>query len=398
MLFSKPKKSIGLDIGTHSVKAVQLSKSGSRLYLDGAGYSQVDRSQLNLDPVAAMSAAVRESIRNLQINQSVVVGALPGQSVVLRYPRLPEVPESKLGEAIEKEAGQHIPYDLSEVFLDWALLDNVNQGDEKLLKILLVAAKHEVIDSRMQVGEAAEVPFHILGVDSLALADAAEACDFLRVGETVALLNAGLSSVSIHFVKDGVSNFIRDISWGTRELIQALTRARRIEYDQAEKLLCEGGLLEEQAEPAEEDMEMASAQEPTGGGASGSSLLEPFEDEEPVAPRAGARVPDSEKPVSEILATPLNRLVSEIRRSFEYYEHELYESPIDRLILSGGIADIPGLPQLLHEELGMKGIETADPLASALVISDGRVAREMRERPAQFMVAVGLAARGTAEL
>jgi type IV pilus assembly protein PilM len=366
--------------------------------LEGAGYGLVDRGQLNLDPVAAMSSAVRESIRNLQMHQSVVVGALPGQSVVIRYPRLPEVPESKLAETIEKEAGQHIPYDLAEVFLDWTLLENVNQGDEKLLKILLVAVKNEVIDSRMQVGDSAEVPFHVLGVDSLALADAAEACDFLRAGETVALVNVGLSSVSIHFVKDGVSNFIRDISWGTKELIQALVRARRLEYDQAEKLLCEAGLQEEKAEAAAAE-ETAPQPEPAPASSSGASLLEPFEDEEPAPARSGGtRVPDSEKPVMEILATPLNRLVSEIRRSFEYYEHELYESPIDRLILSGGIANIPNLRQILHEELGIKEIETADPLASALVVSNGRVAQEMRDRPAQFMVAVGLAARGTAEL
>ena len=59
---------------------------------------------------------------------------------------------------------------------------------------------------------------------SLALADAAEGCDFLRIGETVAMVNIGLSSASIHFIKDGVSNFIRDVSWGSRELIQAIAK------------------------------------------------------------------------------------------------------------------------------------------------------------------------------
>jgi len=375
------------------VKAVQLSKSGGRLVLEGSGYAVLDRSQMNADPIAATAAAIRECTRQLQLSQSVVVGALPGQSVVIRYPRLPEMPEAKLGEAIEKEAAQHIPYDLAEVFLDWSLLDTVSQGNEKLLKVLLVAVKHESIDGRVQVAEAAELPFHVLGVDSLALADAAEACDFLRVGETVALVNVGMSGVSIHFVKDGVSNFIRDVSWGAKELVQALVRAKRLDYEQAERMLCEASIQEETPPPAPEEPETPAADAPKG-----ASLLEPFEDELEPAPSPRKPVADSEKPINEILATPLNRLVSEIRRSFEYYEHELYESAVDRLVLSGGVAHLPLLQRTLGEELGVKNVEVANPMLSALEIVEGRMADGMAEHPAQFMVAVGLAARGTAEL
>lgn len=375
------------------MKAVQLSKSGGRLVLEGSGYAVLDRSQMNVDPIAATAAAIRECTRSLQLSQSVVVGALPGQSVVIRYPRLPEMPEARLGEPIEKEAAQHIPYDLAEVFLDWSLLDAVSQGNEKLLKVLLVAVKHETIDARVQVAEAADLPFHVLGVDSLALADAAEACDFLRVGETVALVNVGLSGVSIHFVKDGISNFIRDVSWGAKELVQALVRARRLDYEQAERVLCEASVQEEAPPPPEE------VENPAADAGRGASLLEPFEDElEPAAPVRKSAPTDTEKSVSDILATPLNRLVSEIRRSFEYYEHELYESAVDRLVLSGGVAHLPLLQRTLSEELGVKNVEVANPMLSALEIVEGRLAAGMSEHPAQFMVAVGLAARGTAEL
>ena len=95
---------------------------------------------------------------------------------------------------------------------------------------------------------------------------------------------------------------------------------------------------------------------------------------------------------------PLSRLVAEIRRSFDYYEHELYESGIDRLILSGGVAHLPILSATLSEELGVRTVEVASPIETSLLIGRDRDVAPLRERPAQFMVAVGLAARGMADL
>ena len=378
-----------------------MSKPGGRLRLDGAGYALVDRNQFNLDPVTAQAVAVRESLRTLTEAQSVVVTALPGQSVVIRYPRLVNMPEDKLQDAVEKEAGQHIPYDLSEVFLDWTLLDTVMQGEDKLLKVLLLAAKHEQIDARLQVTQAAEVKTSILGVDALALADAAEACDNLRVGETVALINIGLTSVSIHFVKDGISNFIRDVSWGGRDLIQSISRGRRCEFDEAERLL-QNWTLESASAPVEPAANEPPA--PPAVGVPAASLLDPFEDEPGMGDGHGATAsakpvqPTGGKPLEEIMAAPLAKLVSEIRRSFDYYEHELYESPVNRLILSGGVASIPLLRHTLSEELSIKDVEVANPAESALRLGDQRGVMPLTERPAQFMVAVGLAARGAAAL
>lgn len=73
-----------------------------------------------------------------------------------------------------------------------------------------------MIESRVQIASEAEINYAVLGVDSLALADAAEGCDFLRVGESVALINLGASNTSIHFIKDGKSNFIRDVNWARK--------------------------------------------------------------------------------------------------------------------------------------------------------------------------------------
>ncbi len=412
MLFSKPSKAVGVDIGAHSVKAVQMSRVGGNLRVDCAGYSVVDRNQVNVDPVAALADATSEAIRFMAIPQSLVVGALPGQTVVIRYPHLPDMPYDQISMSIENEAAQSIPYDLSEVFIDWSLLDKVTEDEETTLKVLLIAARHEVIESRVQIADASGIQYGILSVDSLSLADAAECCDLLRVGESVAIINIGSSSTSIHFVKDGVSNFIRDVSWGAQELIQAIAKGRRCDYDEAERILQDavmGGLVEEEQESFEPVQE---EQPPPADVPMGAGLLDPLDEElggigdapgidmtEPMKPPAGmGGQTEGEKSVREILHPPLARLVTEIRRSFEYYEHQLYEKPVDRLILSGGIAGFELLKDTFISDLGMDSVEAAGPHESALFMGDPNSVSALVERPAQFMVAVGLAARGMADL
>ena len=106
MLFTKPKKAIGLDIGSHSVKAVQLSRSGGRLFVEEAACALIDRNQVNADPVMAHADAVRECLRSMAAAQSSIVSGLSGQTVVIRYPRLPESDKANLDEAIMREASK----------------------------------------------------------------------------------------------------------------------------------------------------------------------------------------------------------------------------------------------------------------------------------------------------
>ncbi|NUM52179.1 MAG: type IV pilus assembly protein PilM [Candidatus Hydrogenedentes bacterium] len=409
MLFTKPTKAVGVDIGSHSVKTVQLSKGHGGYRVDNVGYAVIDRAQLNTDPVIAQASALREAMRSMPAAQSVIVGALPGQTVVIRYPRLPEASDAQMSEAIEKEAGQNIPYERSEVFLDWTPLESVSEAGKNLVKVLLVAARYEVIESRVQIASEAEMSYSVLGVDSLALADAAEGCDFLRVGESVALINLGASNTSIHFVKDGKSNFIRDVNWGAKELIQAVAKAKRVELPEAERMLLEYAQQRSAAaaEPPPLPPELPGAPAEPAMGAASSNLLDPLDDElgaldslGPVAPAPKPAVqaaPQSEKSMEDILAPPLVRLVSEIRRSFDYYEQQLYEHAVERLIVSGGVAHLGLLRDTLHEELGV-AVELADPTHSALTLGPDHTVSRMLEHPAQFMVAVGLAARGMADL
>jgi type IV pilus assembly protein PilM len=407
-MFTKPKKAIGLDIGTHSVKAVLMARHGGRLRIEQAGYALVDANQFSQDPILAQADAANIAVQGWPVGQSYVVGALPGQTIVIRYPRFPDMPNDRLAEAVEREAGQNIPYDLSEVFLDWTLLDTITEGDAVQLKVLLVAAKYEVIDTRVQVAEAAGIHYHVLGVDSLALSDAAESCALLNPQETVAMINLGASSTSIHFAKDGASNFIRDVNWGARELINAVMKARRIDADQALQVLAHGdaAIMPEPVVAPEPEPRPEMPPEQDASSDLGGSLLDPFDDElgdlsgpAPAAPaKETAPAASEQQSLEKILATPMSRLVNEVRRSFDFYEQQLYERPVDRILLSGGVAHLPFIQDALRDELGVEEVIVADPSQGAIVLGNDRSMQLLHDHAPAFMVAVGLAARGVMDL
>ena len=404
--FTKPKKVVGLDIGSHSVKAVQVSRSGGGLVVEDVGYALINRNDLNSDPIMAHANAMREAMDHLSKNQSMVVGALPGQTVVIRYPRLRDVDPADLGQAVQQEAAHNIPYDLSEVLLDWTLLEEEQDGDNTQLKVLMVAAKHEVIDSRVQYADAAQIQYGVLSVDSLALADAAEKCQYLNSDESTALINIGASSVSIHFINKGVSNFIRDINWGTKELIQAISKFRHVDYDLADHLLIQA-INDSAHETVQEASEVSQPEVVSQEPVDNASLLEPLSDELETAEldtSLGFEEDGSigsgpaETPISEIISTPIGRFVTEVRRSFDYYEHQLYEHPVERVILSGGIAPLKQIQEALSNDLGIHEVIVADPSNGAIKFNKKANMEKFGQHPSQFMVAVGLAARGISEL
>ncbi len=151
-------------------------------------------------------------------------------------------------------------------------------------------------------------------------------------------------------------------------------------------------------EPLEEELAESVIQE-------ASSALEPLEEDlggfdGDAAMLQAAQVDDLQAvtPLEEILAMPIAKLVTEVRRSFDYYEHQLYERPVERIILSGGVAHLPPIREALRNDLGIEEVCVADPCRAGIRIRGKTNAPEFEEHPAQFMVAIGLAARGASEL
>jgi type IV pilus assembly protein PilM len=358
-MFKRPQRAVSIDIGSNSVKVIQLVRSGDKLLVERAAKVEVDQEQYAVDPLLASSRAVRDATAECTLAQSAVVVGLPGHSVVTRYLKLQQMPKEELQGAIEIEAGQSIPYDLSEVIMNSNILTEVSEDGQTLIKVLVVAARNDVIQSRLEILSQAGLAPHIMGVDSLSLADACELADDFRPEETAAIINVGASSVNIHFTRDGISSFMREIGWGGKEIATAIQRSLRVEADTARR-------IQEGAEESEK-----------------------WEKE------AGEQVT-----MEAIVRSPIQRLIGEIRRSFDYYEQQLYQKSVDRIILSGGVAPYPPLKDAISREMGIENIEVANPLKGKVEVSNAAesTVADVLLHPAQFVVAIGMAGRGAMAL
>lgn len=385
-MFTKPRKAIGIDIGTHSTKIVQLSSSLGGYRLDKATLTPVDATLLQQDANAAMEAALRYAVGFYMPRNSVVVGALSGQDTIIRYLRMPKMPDADLHAAVENEADQNIPFDLSEVVLDYDIVEEQAEGDETTLRVLLVAAKNEVIDQRISLFRTANLQPHILGVNTLALADCGEVCKQLRSNETVALVNIGAQSTNIHFVRDGVSNFTRDIARGGREVTNAIQKFFKVEYGEAERIKCSPHAADVTTVPEHPD-DMSTgpdAADESEGDISlitGTGLTDPE-----LTGGEEAKFANATRPV-------VSRLIGEIKRSIDFYERQLYERPVERILLSGGTAGFLGLDQQMADACGV-AVEVADPLEGLKVADGSPDVQDALNHREKFAVAVGLAARG----
>ncbi len=396
--FTRPKKVIGIDLGAHSVKALQVSKQGRKIYIEEAGYAPIDNELAVADPIKASTDALLTALAGFAIKQSLVVTALPGNTAVVRYPKITLKTNESLANAVEREAGQYIPFDLNEVYLSWDVI--AQEANEPKVQVLLVAAKNEAINNKLRIFQSCDIQCSIFDIDSIAIFNALERCGLLKTEESTAIFDIGYSSSSIHFVRDMKSIFIRDLMWGSKDILDAIVKEKRCDYSQAEKELISSSKEIETGHPEaveivepepEEVVEAIEAEETV-------SPLEPLDEELAFDQPTPETVTFAPKSMREIMASPMNRMVSEVRRSFDFFEHQLYEKPVERIILCGGASSYPLIGETLVNELNVETVEVADLITSEVLLSHSKSLEIFKENTAKFTTAFGLSVRGLAEI
>src|SRR3984957_574354 len=197
---SKQKPVVGLDIGSSSIKAVELrsTKAGYELVSFGleplAQDTVVDGAIMDAPLVAASIGTIFE---NQRIKTTNVATAVSGHSVIVKRVSLPVMTEDELYDRIQSEASQHIPFDITDVNLDYQLLESVDSQ----MDVLLVAVKKDKILNHTNVlAQAGKTPT-VVDIDAFALQNCYETNYDPDPGQTVALLNVG-ASVGREYPKD----------------------------------------------------------------------------------------------------------------------------------------------------------------------------------------------------
>jgi len=340
----KSKPVVGLDIGSSSIKAVELrgTKQGYELVSFGveplAQDTVVDGAIMDAPLVAAGIGSIFDQQK---VKAKSVATSVSGHSVIVKRVALPLMTEEELYDRIQTEASQHIPFDIADVNLDYQLLDSVDTQ----MDVLLVAVKKDKILNHTNVlAQAGKTPT-VVDIDAFALQNCFEVNYDPDPGQTVALLNIGASVMNINIVRGGVPLFTRDVSVGGNQYTDALQKELDLSFEDAERLK------------------------------KGENI-------------AGV----AEEQRATILRSVSDILILEIQKTFDFFRATASGENIQRIYVAGGTARVPGLMELLREEFAMP-VEELYPFRK-IVINPGRHNEEqIRELAPRLAIAVGLALR-----
>jgi type IV pilus assembly protein PilM len=317
---SRSRSIVGVDIGSSSVKAIELLRRPRGVELAHVGVAPlppeaiVQGAFLNS---AAIVEAVKEAISSAGIKTRQVAAAVSGHSVIVKKISLPAMTHEELEESIRWEAEQYIPFDINEVNLDFQILARgVSEGQ---MDVLLVAAKKDLVDDYVSVlGEAGLVP-KVIDVAAFAVANAFLGNHEMGPDEVVALVNIGAQTVNINILAGGGPAFTRDVSAGGNQYTEEIQKTLSVGFEEAERI--------------------------KRGGRADS-------DGQEVVPQ---EVEDAIHSVSETL-------IAEISRSLDFFQATSAESRIGRIVLCGGGSKVSGLEKGFHEKTQLR-VERLDPLA-----------------------------------
>lgn len=375
-----PKRTVGLDIGSSVVKAVQLKKAGRGYELEKFGiaeiYPGVDKRSAGVNRREARIEAVKQAMANGGISAKFAVSAVSGETIIIRYIQLPDMPENELKGAIRWEAEDYIPFPLDDVFLDSMILGRGDVGGAAKIDVLLVAAKKELVGEHMELLKAADLQPAIVDVDSFAFLNCFEANYLPNASEVVALLNLGAEITNINIYIGGVSRFSRDIAVAGDAISQGIQQRLNCSFSRAEELkFKEGAPVAGGADEMDADV------------VGGSSLLDTIRGTVEKITGEDLAEDSPEFVAGTVTKNTLANLVGEIRRSIQFFENQPNGKPVQRVAIGGGTASLRNLDQYLARELSLP-VELIDPLRN--IGFAGAAAEKAKLEKARPMLAVGI--------
>jgi len=349
MMWKRGNKSmVGVDIGSSSVKAVELRGKGGDFQLLSLGYeglqpdSVVDGQIMELN---AVSTAIGNIFNEHKIKTTKVAAGVNGHSVIVKNIVLPQMTEDELQESFAWHAEEHIPFDISDVNLDY----HVTGSTPDEIHVLMAACKRDKVANLKQTIQLAGKQPAVIDVDAFALQNCYELNYDPQPGHIVALLNIGAATTNINILNGARSVFTRDATFGGNQYTSLLQKELGLTFDQAERV------------------------------------------------KRGMPVPDDveHREIEPILDTVSDILALEIQKTMDFYRATVEdgESAVQQILVSGGGSKLKGLVEFLSKRFEMP-VEMFDPFRKIRVDSRGFDPEYMREIVPEMAIAVGLALRG----
>ena len=346
MVFSKKDNLVGLDIGSRSLKAAEISESKRGRELKGFGITEISHGAIEegtINDPESVAESIRQLFKAYNIKEHNVAISIGGYSVIVKKISVQTMDEEQLQETIHFEAEQYIPFDISDVNLDFQILGD-NETNPNQMNVFLVAAKKEMVNDYVNLANLAGLNPCIVDVEAFALQNTFEA-NYDTAGDNVALIDIGASKTSLNILKGNNSVFMRDVSLGCMQINQKIISLIDCSYDEAEQLKSGGG----------------------------SDRL-------------------SDEDLKGIVSSVVADWCTEIRRALDFFYSTYPDDQIKRIILSGGGANIAEFRQLLAVEASAE-VETINPFRN-IYVDDARFDPDfIKQIGPQAAITAGLAIR-----
>ena len=306
LLMQKSNNVIGLDIGTSSIKLIEIEESKGGYRLKNFGISTLPKDAIVNGSIVnhdAVVGSIQQILSNLKIKTRDVVASISGHPVIIKKITMPLATDEELEESIKFEAEQYIPFDLEEVNVDFQVL-TVEEEKADQMNVMLVAAKKVMINDYTKVLSDAGLTPVILDIDVFALENAFEINYPLDDDQNAALIDVGASTININVIKGGLSAFTRDVFLGGNQITEDIQKQFGISFEEAETLKTSGDVNRDDF----------------GG--------------------------------KEIVKQVCDNIASEIQKSLDFYSSTTYES-VNKIYLSGGCAKIPFMKDIIEEKLNV---------------------------------------------
>ncbi|HEU4827632.1 MAG TPA: type IV pilus assembly protein PilM [Gemmatimonadales bacterium] len=237
-LFGRKKTTVALDIGSGLIKLVQISHGTGEPVLTKVATTQVVDDAI-VEGEVMDKGIVADAVRGLMASSGIktkqVVTAVGGRDVIIKKIAMDRMKEAEAREVIRWEAEQHVPFDMDNVELDFQILDP--DADGLQMTVLLVAAKRELVETKLSLLRDVGLEPSIIDVDAFALHNAFEVNHPDAMRGVVGLVNIGHETTNVNILDDGVPVLTRDISIGTRRFREDLQRERGLSAEEAERML-----------------------------------------------------------------------------------------------------------------------------------------------------------------
>ncbi|MBU1104613.1 type IV pilus assembly protein PilM [Candidatus Parcubacteria bacterium] len=341
---------LGLDIGSSKIKCVEITASVSPPKLVSYDISNLPAISLYSDSKADRSEFIdfiKEYIFSSKFSTNNIVVGLPESKVFTKIIEVPNLSEKELAESIKWEAQQYFPDSIENLSLQYQQLPRSSQspeGEKNKTEVLLVAVNKALIEKYVGIFEKAGCEVQGIEPESMAIARAIQNAPNTPVSLA---LNIGADTSDLIISESGIIRFTRSVSSGMEAFTRAISQEIGIDLRQAESYLTSYGLDEGKLEGK----------------------------------------------IAKIIRPVVDMVVTEVKRSVVYFESRKQGRKVERIVLCGGGATMPGILQYIVSAVGIE-VEMADPWKHLAIDSQKFSESDLNIFGPFFTTAVGLALKG----